>query len=861
MNPRIGLTSEEAKRRLAAEGPNALPTAQKHGLAALVLGVLREPMFLLLIGAATIYLVLGDVREALVLAASIVVIIVITVVQERRTERALEALRDLSSPRALVVRDAREVRIAGVEVVRGDLLLLREGDRVPADARLVEAHGLSVDESLLTGESVAVSKRNPSQGSRPDEVFSGTLVVRGTGAAEVFATGANAQLGRIGTLLAGLDTSKTSLEIETARVVRIFAAFGLALCALVAALFYAQRGDALAGILAGVTLAMSLLPEEFPVVLTVFLALGALRIARHGVLTRRLPAVEMLGAATVLCCDKTGTLTENRMKVVEVWRDGWAPADEWDAHERPVIETAALACEASPFDPMERAILEAAALKPGTDPQFPDPKPGTDPQFPTLSPALSPTLSPALSQGRGGIAIEHRHPLTDEFLAVAHGVRLRDGSRVAAIKGAPETVVALCRLSQEERHRVLRAAAAAAARGLRVLAVARAPWDKPEWPDSPRHYPFRFEGFLGLADPVRAAVPAAIALCRRAGIRIVMITGDHPATARAIAQKAGIEATRAITGPEVQAMDDEELALAVKDCQIFARVHPEQKLRLVNALRAAGDVVAMTGDGVNDAPALKAAHIGVAMGKRGTDVAREAAALVLLDDEFTSIPGTVKLGRRIYDNIRNAMRFLFAVHVPLAGMALLPLIAGWPLFVYPVHVVFLEFVIDPSCSIVFEAEEGDDDLMDRPPRKPGARLFTAKGMALGVMLGLGVLAAVALMFSGLLARGATEGEARAAAFATLVCGNLALILANRSSHLTSVELLTRPNAAQWWIFGGTLAALAAALYVPVAAQVFRFEALAAADLALAAAAGFISVAWYDAYKLLRRTMPPAARTL
>jgi Ca2+-transporting ATPase len=822
--PAAGLTHAEAERRLRADGPNALPSRESHGLLALTVQVIREPMFLLLIGAAAIYLALGDIREALVLAASIVVVIAITVVQERRTERALEALRDLSSPRALVIRDGAEVRIAGRDVVRGDALVLREGDRVAADARLLEAHDLQVDESLLTGESVPVAKPLVETGGET-LAFSGTLVVRGTALGEVVATGARSELGRIGGMLAGVETTKTSLERETAAIVRYIAGFALALCVLVAALYYALRGDALAGVLAGLTLAMALLPEEFPVVLTVFLALGAWRIAKHGVLTRRLSAIEMLGAATVLCCDKTGTLTENRMTVMETWRHGrWRERSAWDDADAFLLQTAALASEPRPFDPMERAFLDAAG------------------HGNTLSPDM-----PA-----GGDALEWRHPLSKAFLAVCHGWRLADGSRMAALKGAPETVLPLCTLDEEARAEAMSAAGEAAARGLRLIAVARQDRHAGRWPDAPAEFAFRFLGFAALADPVRATVPGAIALCRRAGIRVVMITGDHPETARAIAAEAGIDASRAMTGPALEAMDDARLAQAVRATQVFARVRPEQKLRLVEALRAAGDVVAMTGDGVNDAPALKAAHIGIAMGKRGTDVAREAAALVLLDDDFTSIVSTVRLGRRIHDNIRNAMRYLLAVHVPMAGMSIIPLLAGWPLFAFPVHVVFLEFVIDPACSIVFEAERSDPGVMDRPPRRPGERLFNARAVALGLGLGAGVLVAVAAVFGASLAGGVPEGEARALAFATLVLGNLGLIFANRSDHLTTVQLMGHRNPALAWIFLGTLAALAATLYIPAIAGVFRFLPPEPGLLLGAGAAGLASVAWYDGFKVLRR---------
>ncbi|MGZ5102620.1 MAG: cation-translocating P-type ATPase [Usitatibacter sp.] len=822
-HPRLamGLTVAEAALRLAADGPNALPASQRRGTLALAAGVLREPMFLLLVGASAIYLVLGDVAEALVLAASIGVIFTITVVQERRTERTLEALRDLSSPRALVIRDGREMRIAGPDVVRGDLMMMREGDRVAADARIVEAHDLLVDESLLTGESVPVEKRD---GTAADAVFSGTLVVRGFGLAEVTHTGVRSELGRIGTTLASVESGKTSLERETARMVRYIAAIGLGVCVLVALGYIATRGGILAGILAGLTLAMAVLPEEFPVVLTVFLALGAWRIAKHGVLTRRLPAVEMLGAATVLCCDKTGTLTENRMSVAEVWVGGaWREEMGWDERQQPVLAAAALACELQPFDPMERAIL-----------------------------ATGERWSPPLVHPPLDGAIERRYPLEPGFLAVAHGWRLASGEAELVMKGAPETVLGLCALSPTDRLAALEAAKQAARRGLRVLAVAHAGTDAAPWREDVRQYAWRFLGLLALADPIRRAVPAAIALCHRAGIRVVMITGDHPETAAAIARQAGIGTAHVVTGPQLAALDGAALAACVAECDVFARVRPEQKLRLVQALRAAGEIVAMTGDGVNDAPALKAAHIGIAMGKRGTDVAREAAALVLLDDDFTSIVGTVRLGRRIYDNIRNAMRYLIAVHVPLAGMALLPLAFGWPLFVFPVHVVFLEFVIDPACSIVFEAERSDARVMERPPRPVAQPLFTPGSLAIGCLLGASVLTVVACIYGWALSGGRDDTAARAMAFTALVTGNIALIFANRSHEFTIVEMAAHENVAAWLVVAGATAALLATIYVAPLASLFRFAPLELAPFAASAALGFVSVLWYDLLKVVRR---------
>jgi len=828
--PLRGLSTAEAARRLAKEGPNSLPAAVRPTVTRIVLEVLREPMFLLLVAATGLYLLIGDLTEALVLAASLVVVISITVVQRARSERALEALRDLSSPRALVIRDGLQRRIAGTEVVRGDVLILAEGDRVAADARLLVANDLMVDESLLTGESLPVQKRLPGEGveARESEVFSGTLVATGHGYAEVVATGPRSELGRIGRVLGELQPEKTSLERDTARMVKLVAAFAVVLSALVALLHFALRGGWVESALAGLTLAMAIVPEEFPVVLTVFLAIGAWRIARKGVLTRRMPAIEMLGASTVLCVDKTGTLTENRMSLREVFVDGaWirpTPASPPSESARSVLSHAALASELAPFDPMENAVLAAAS-----------------------------SYAPEALEWRAAWRLDRDYSLSQDFLAVCHAWRDREGHAVIAIKGAPEAVIAACRIDARAREALLAEAAGAAERGMRVLGVARGQWGGQAWPEDPRGFEFSWLGFVALADPLRASVPAAVAECRRAGIRVIMITGDHGGTALAIAKEAGIRTEGGVIhGAELETQADAELAEAVRHVDVFARVLPEQKLRLVSALKAAGEVVAMTGDGVNDAPALRAAHIGVAMGSRGTDVAREAAALVLLRDEFGAIVDTVRLGRRIYDNLRNAMCYLIAVHVPIAGMAFLPLALGGPIMLFPVHVVFLEFVIDPACSVIFEAEAGESEAMRRPPRDPLERLFSGAMLARNLGLGATVLLALVLVYAWALSAGRSDEEVRALGFAAIVFGNLALIFANRSGSRSMFATLLRPNPILWWITTGAVAALGFAVYSPQVAAVFRFAPLGAGDVAIALATGIAGILWSEAWKLYDR---------
>ncbi|MEQ1879615.1 MAG: cation-translocating P-type ATPase [Burkholderiales bacterium] len=830
-----GLSESEAAARLQRYGPNELPRSKRRNVPAIALEVLGEPMFMLLVAGGVIYLLLGDLQEALILLVSVFVVIGITVYQELKTERALEALRDLSSPRALVMRDGKERRIAGREVVPGDLLILHEGDRVPADGVMLECTELSADESLLTGESLPVSKRaadvdihemSKPGGEGQPFVFSGTLVVQGFGRARVLATGARTQIGAIGRALQSVELQNTPLQIKTAQVVRVFAGIGLLLCLAVVALYGLLRGDWLAGLLAGITLAMAVLPEEFPVVLTVFLALGAWRISQKKVLTRRMPAIETLGSATVLCVDKTGTLTENRMAVAEFAAAGYhhdARRGALPESVMPVVRFAALACETDPFDPMERAIVGYAAEHDAESTRM-------------------------RSQWR----LVKEYDLTRGLLAVTHCWR-KDGEIVVASKGAPEAIAALCRADADQTASILDETARMASRGRRVLGVAHARFEGGEFPADPGGFQFQFVGLIALADPVRSTVPHALKECYDAGIRVVMITGDYPGTALSIAHDIGLKSPGGVlTGEQIERMSNAELRTRVAEVGIFARVAPEQKLALVEALKANGEIVAMTGDGVNDAPALKSAHIGVAMGGRGTDVAREASSLVLLDDDFKSIVEAVRLGRRIYDNILHAMIYLIAVHVPTAGMSLVPLLFGWPLVFAPVHIVFLEFVIDPACSIAFEAEPGHPGNMKRPPRSPKEPLLGASLLTHAFIQGAAMLVAIAVMYGLVLDMGYGETRARAMAFAALVIGNTGLILTNRSRSRNLLATLRMPNRALWWVIGGALAGLAAALYLPPLQEVFRFEALGGTDLALCLLAASAGVFWSEMVKLVPR---------
>jgi Ca2+-transporting ATPase len=833
VNNPAGLGSEVARRRLAQWGYNELPRPHARSFFASMGHALAEPMFLLLLGAAAIYLFIGDRVEALFLLASVVGILGITIYQERKTERVLEALRDLSSPRALVIRDGIEVRIPGREVVVDDMLIVREGDRVAADARLLDCVDLRVDESLLTGESVPVTKR-AAPPSAPGEardahVYAGTLVVKGQGIACVTATGARSEIGRIGKSLEGLDVEATSLQVETRRLVRVFAMIALLLCLLLVGVYVVNRGDWLGGVLAGLTLAMAILPEEFPVVLTVFLALGAWRMTRVNVLTRRVAAIEALGAATVLCVDKTGTLTQNRMAVRRIHAQGrsldvepGSPTALPPAFAE-TLRISVLASEPSPFDPMERAFHELHGAEQAIDAE-----------------------------------LVHRYPLSPALLVVTHVWRHDGSARITvAAKGAPESVAALCRLSPADAASVERDAAAMARSGLRVLGVAKAERNAATLPSDPRELEPQFIGLIGLADPLRPVVPAAMRECRDAGIRVVMITGDFPATAAAIARESGLAAQPAIvSGAELDAMSDDELAARLPAIDVFARVVPAQKLRIVTTLKTQRHVVAMTGDGVNDAPALKAADIGIAMGGRGTDVAREAASLVLLDDDFGSIVRAVRQGRRIFDNLRKAMSYLVSVHVPIAGLGLLPVMLGGPPMLFPAHVVFLEFVIDPACSIAFEAEPAERDVMRRPPRAAGQRLVGGLPLTLAILEGVMALAFAIGVYWTAVAAGSAERRTRLLVFSAIFIANLSLIFFARSGGRRVWGHIVAGNRPLWLIVLGTLAAYAVVLASPAMRDIFRLTAPTVAD---GIALGVATLVFWAALALLNLAYEALAR--
>jgi P-type Ca2+ transporter type 2C len=807
-----GLSAAEAAARLKSDGYNELPRAQRRGVIRILFEVLRQPMFALLIAGGIVYLLLGDRMEAMLLLAFASLSVVITIVQESRSEKVLETLRNLASPRALVIRDGIRTQIAGRDVVRGDVFVITEGDRIAADATLVSAHDLLIDESLLTGESVAVRKMasaNPqidaaravAGGEDSPYIFAGTLVVRGTALGLVHATGARSEMGKIGKDLWSIETEQPQLQRQMSWLIRDFAIVGAIAGGLAVVLFGLLRGSWLQAMLGGIALGMSLLPEEFPLVMTVFMAMGAWRISQVRVLTRRAAAIETLGATTVLCTDKTGTLTENRMTVVYLsnatgrWdRD---PGGPLSGQMTDILHSALLASTREPTDPMDVAVHSMAT---------------GDGKYPGWLSAHS---------------LIRAYGLRPALMAVANVVAGESdaGARTYA-KGAPEAIAELCRLSAHQFAAIRMQMEELAGRGVRVLGVARssiaAVTQGGLLPDSLRAFDFEYVGLIGFSDPLRSNVPSAVEQCRSAGIRVVMITGDYPATAAAIGRQAGLEATRVVCGDEIEIMSDASLATHVKSTSIFARIRPNQKLRIVQALKASGEIVAMTGDGVNDAPAIKAAHIGIAMGGRGTDVAREASAIVLLDDDFGSIVKTIRLGRRIYDNLRKAIEYIVAVHIPIAGIALLPLLLGLPLMLTPIHIAFLEMIIDPACSMVFEAEGEEPNVMRRPPRDPSSPLLLPRRILWALLQGLIALGILAGLFISASRMGMSEPDLRALVFTSLVLINMGLILVNRSFESSLVGAILKPNRALWMLLGGVSTLLGLAVFWQPAQALFHF---------------------------------------
>lgn len=833
LEPFVGISLAEAKKKIKQFGFNELPAQKRQPFLLLLWKVISEPMFVLLIFSAILYSFLGEFVDAAFLSGAVILVMTITVYQERKTERTLEFLRLLSSPKVLIVRSRQVYKIPSRELVPDDIFLIQEGDRVPADALVLKAESLLVDESLLTGESIPVTKIAAEKkvtwskmgGDQTPFLYSGSLVVSGRGIGIVKGTGLQTEIGQIGKSLEQIKEEDTLLHKETSRIVRYVAGISLSLCLFVFLFYVLVRGDLIDGLLSGLTLGMAILPEEFPVILIVFLTLGAWRISQKQVLARRSAAIETLGAATTLCVDKTGTLTQNKMELSAVVIGQTRTELESGVISDQVLEAIQLAVLASkiyPFDPLEKELLKSGRK-----------------------------LLPANQLPDDHWQLVKEYPLTKKTLILAQTwLRPQSEQLITAAKGAPEAVLRLCRVSNQQQTEVLAQVSQLSQQGLRVLAVAEATTsDVAANLEDKEKFSWRFIGLLGFRDPERTQAKRAIKEAYQAGLRVVMITGDYSGTASWVAARVGIkDPAKYLTGTDLEQLSSDDLRLKVKEYNVFARISPEQKLDLVEALKANGDIVAMTGDGVNDAPALKAAHIGIAMGERGTDVAREASALVLLNDNFSSVLDAVGLGRRIYDNIRHAMGYLVAVHVPIAGMTIIPLVWGSPALLLPAHVAFFELIIDPACSTVFEAEPGAYNLMRRPPRNLRQSVLNRATLFWSLLQGLMVLVVASLLFILAQSLGRSVEETRSVIFVALVTSNLFLIAVNLSWHKGLAAIFKTANRLFLSVFFGALAGLVLVIYVPVIAQVFHLAPLSAADFGLTISLSIVSVIWFEILK-------------
>lgn len=795
----LGLSDAEVLDRRRQFGSNRLPEDKSKRLPRQLLSVVREPMMALLVSAALISALLGDAIEASALLVSVLFVISISLFQVRRTDKALSALKVLSAPKATIYRNGQIVQLPSEEVVVDDLLLLKEGDRVPADCVLVDDSYLQLDESILTGESVAVEK------SRGELALAGTLVVRGHTTAKVQSVGISSQLGQIGTLLTGAE-KRTLLQEEVDRIVRVVATIAIITSVTVTLVYALTRGEWLVGMLAGVAAAMALLPEELPIVLTIFLGLGAWRMAKSKVIVRRNPAIEMLGQVTVLCVDKTGTITMNEMTLV--------------TEDPEVIFYGSLASIPGSFDPVDKAFLTRGAVD-------------------------------------ESMTLVREFPLSSENLVFCQIWRQSSGELIAALKGAPEKVIDICDLSAEQRSNLLAELDTSAKAGLRILGVARAKVSESALTDNSfEKWNFEFVGLAAMKDPVRSGVASAITELESAGIRTILITGDYPQTAEAIGKEIGLlPGGGTINGDDLEKLSPEQLSALVKTQNIFSRVKPQQKLLIVQALQAQGEIVAMTGDGVNDAPALKRANVGLAMGKRGSEVAREAADLVIADDSFLSITEGVRAGRRIFANLRKAASYVIAIHIPIFGMALVPIASPvWPLVLLPIQIAILEIIIDPSASLAYESEPASKNQMRTKPRPKTERMITAKIFRLALVQGAILFFGALSSFLVALGFGFSDEKVRSVTFGTILLGNLLLMLTNRSSTAGLIELVgRRPNKVALIIFSAGIAVMILIFSVEIIRSALNLAALQPIEIGMIILCALPAPIWFELYKWRART--------
>lgn len=811
-----GLNEEDIPDLQQLHGKNVFHATPSRGFLKVLMGIIREPMFILLLASCLFYFMLGESSEGYMMFTAILLVTAISLYQEVKSSRALEALRRYTAPGAMVIRNGKERLINTEDLVPGDIVRLREGDMIPADGQILTANDLTVNESLMTGESLPVEKDT---GSSANLLFQGTTINSGSCVMKVLATGNRTGLGKLGTDVGAPDMPKTLLQRQVDRTVRRLALFGAAGFVLICVLNFLKSHDLAGSILLALTLAMAAIPEEIPVAFSSFMALGAFYMSRKGIISRQPQVIEYLGAVSVVCLDKTGTITENRMKVAMLYdhRSGLLTDVEQQPGSSALLRYAALASEPEPFDNMEKAILQAYFEQHA--PQLPLPR------------------------------MLHEYPLQGRPPMMTH-VYPSDGGLMATAKGAPERIMAVCGLNGPLKEKLNGYVHDMASRGYRVLGVASAFHTTGTLPPEQDLFSWQFEGLVSLYDPPRRNAAAVMERLYNAGINIKLLTGDFPETAAYIAGRTGIRNPgHVVTGAEIMELSGSPLLDIVRRANVFARMFPEAKRKVIEALKTDDEIVAMTGDGVNDGPALKAAHIGIAMGKRGTDIARLAADLVVTDDDLEMIPEAVMQGRKIYSNLKKAIRYIISIHIPIILTAGLPLILGWkyPVIFTPVHIIFLELIMGPTCSVFFEREPVETGLMGPAERRQERGLFGTDELLLTITQGIVITAGVLWIYHGYMQQHTLE-LTRTAVFITLIISNIMLTFVNRSFTVNIVKTIRYRNNLALPVFLVSLLFLAIIQLAPAVRNIFGLVLLSLPDLLLCTGAALVSVAWFEIYK-------------